>query len=207
LADSVSQVSILLPKTNLNDLKSVGQVFIDSLLHKICEFTEEQPRQINIPFVNSLNQAVKLGFNTSIICPIAKDPFKEWAQMLAVLVNEIIRFTNICPTPACLILGNSFAKNTDIGFEKAFFENIHPDIAESKYELVVLSIQAENSEEMDNEITVSERVTTLSDYMVGKLSKASTQQKENKKLWENRKTVFSQFRHSANFVFVFQNTD
>jgi hypothetical protein len=50
-----------------------------------------------------LNEAVKLGYNSTIICPKMNDDVEAWAQFQAVLINEITHFTNMAETPACLI--------------------------------------------------------------------------------------------------------
>ncbi len=62
-------------------------------------------KNIYLAYNMALKQAVSLGYNSTIICPIMAGSPQEWAHFQAIIINEIVHFTNISPLPVCLISG------------------------------------------------------------------------------------------------------
>jgi hypothetical protein len=93
-------------------------------------------------YVAALNQAIALGYNATIACPIMTGSPLEWAHFHAVLVNEIICFTSIVKTPACLISGGPLDKSADRN--KIFAEEALGNLRSEKTVLVAYSDLATN---------------------------------------------------------------
>ena len=93
----------------------------------------------------ALKAACELNYNSTILCPVLSGSAKDWAHFQVALVNEIIYFTQIAQTPACLISGgflNNLAENRHFEFAKYFFENLY----ETNHQISLVSLNSsENS--------------------------------------------------------------
>ena len=69
-------------------------------------------KNLYLPYSMALKQALSLGYNSTILCPVMTNCAIEWANFHAVIINEIMHFTNISPLPVCLISGGNFNNNS-----------------------------------------------------------------------------------------------